>query len=56
MESEFNLASLQNGSDIRGIAIKTSDHDITLTDESIEKIAYGYAVWLKEVKQLAIED
>ncbi|MER2173380.1 MAG: phosphomannomutase/phosphoglucomutase [Carnobacterium sp.] len=56
MKSEFNLASLQNGSDIRGIAIKTSDHEVTLTNEIIEKIAYGYAVWLKEVKKLAIED
>lgn len=56
MESEFNLASLQNGSDIRGIAIKTSDHEITLTDERIEKIAYGFAVWLREVKHLAVED
>lgn len=54
--SEFNLASLQNGSDIRGIAIKTPEHELTLTDERIEKIAYGFAVWLKEVKQLEIED
>lgn len=54
--SEFNLASLQNGSDIRGIAIETSDHEITLTDERVEKIAYGFAVWLKEVKQLEVEN
>lgn len=54
--SEFKLTSLQNGSDIRGIAIETSDHGITLTDERVEKIAYGFAVWLKEAKHLAIED
>ncbi len=54
--AEFNLTSLQNGSDIRGIAIKTPEHEITLTDERIEKIAYGFAVWLKEVKKLATED
>lgn len=54
--SEFKLASLQNGSDIRGIAIETSDHGLTLTDERVEKIAYGFAVWLKEEKHLAIED
>lgn len=54
--SEFNLASLQNGSDIRGIAIKTSDHEVTLTDERVEKIAYGFAVWLKEIKKLSLEN
>ena len=54
--AEFNLTSLQNGSDIRGIAIRTPEHEITLTDERVEKIAYGFAVWLKEVKKLATED
>lgn len=54
--SEFNLASLQNGSDIRGIAIKTAEHELTLTDERVEKIAYGFAIWLKEAKQLDIQN
>lgn len=48
---EFDLASLQNGSDIRGIALETPEHEVTLTDERVEKIAYGFAVWLKEVKK-----
>lgn len=54
--SEFKLASLQNGSDIRGIAIETAEHKLTLSDERIENIAYGFAAWLKEVKQLDVEN
>lgn len=53
--SDSGLASLQNGSDIRGIALQTSDNQVTLTDERIERIAYGLAVWLKEVKQLPVD-
>ena len=53
---EFDLASLQNGSDIRGIALETPEHEVTLTDERVEKIAYGFAVWLKEVKKIVVED
>ena len=50
--SEFNLATLQNGSDIRGVAIQTKNNDLTLTDERIKKIIYGFLVWLKEIKNL----
>ncbi|MEG0679709.1 MAG: phosphomannomutase/phosphoglucomutase, partial [Carnobacterium sp.] len=50
--SEFNLATLQNGSDIRGIAIQTKNNDLTLTDERIEKIIYGLLVWLEKIKNL----
>ncbi|MEG0474473.1 MAG: phosphomannomutase/phosphoglucomutase [Carnobacterium sp.] len=50
------LASLQNGSDIRGIAMQTDQYEVTLTDERIEAIAYGLAVWLKEAKQLKVTD
>ncbi|MBC1537816.1 phosphomannomutase/phosphoglucomutase [Listeria seeligeri] len=46
------LEALQNGSDIRGIAIATEKNQITLTDERVEKIAYGFAKWLKEEKQV----
>ncbi|WP_271000377.1 phosphomannomutase/phosphoglucomutase [Listeria seeligeri] len=44
------LEALQNGSDIRGIAIATEKYPITLTDERVEKIAYGFAKWLKAEK------
>ena len=53
--SEVNLATLQNGSDIRGIAIQTKNNDLTLTDERIEKIIFGFLVWLKEIKNLDSE-
>ncbi|WP_034550417.1 phosphoglucomutase [Carnobacterium funditum] len=50
--SEFNLTNLQNGSDIRGIAIQTKNNEQTLTDERIEQISYGLLVWLKDIKKL----
>lgn len=49
--SEFNLLELQNGSDIRGIAIATKNNELSLTDDRIEKISYGLLVWLKEMKK-----
>ena len=55
-ESTNELLKLQNGSDIRGIAIKTPEHDITLHDQTIESIAFGFACWLKEKKQLVMDN
>jgi phosphomannomutase len=52
MPTEFNLTELQNGSDIRGMAIQTKTNDLTLTDERIKMISYGLVVWLKEIKKL----
>ncbi|MCA9766300.1 MAG: phosphomannomutase/phosphoglucomutase [Carnobacterium sp.] len=49
---EFHLADLQNGSDIRGIAIQTKNNELTLTNDRIEKISYGLMAWLKEYKKL----
>ncbi|MDN6626568.1 MAG: phosphomannomutase/phosphoglucomutase [Pisciglobus halotolerans] len=46
------MLELQSGSDIRGIATQTNDTTITLTDEAIEAIAYGFVVWLKNKKQV----
>ncbi|MBE7091808.1 MAG: phosphomannomutase/phosphoglucomutase [Clostridiales bacterium] len=40
---------LKNGSDIRGIAIKSENGDINLTDEVVYKIACGFAYWLQSV-------
>lgn len=50
------LVSLQNGSDIRGIAIATEHQQATLTEERITQIAYGFITWLKEIKRLAISE
>ncbi|MBC1419531.1 phosphomannomutase/phosphoglucomutase [Listeria fleischmannii] len=47
------LLALQNGSDIRGIAIQTDEHDITLTDDAIQKIAQGITLFLKQKKKLS---
>lgn len=55
-ESTNELMKLQNGSDIRGIAIKTADQDITLHEHTIECIAFGFARWLKEKKQLVMDN
>ncbi len=44
--------ALQNGSDIRGIAIQTDEHDMTLTDEAIQKIARGITLFLTKKKGL----
>ena len=40
---------LKNGSDIRGIAIKSENGDINLTDEAVYKIAKGFGYWLQNV-------
>lgn len=48
----MTLEKLINGSDIRGIAIKTDDHDVNLTDEAIRKIAHGFVHFLSEEKQI----
>lgn len=42
------LAKLQNGTDIRGIAIKTSEKDVNLTSSVVKVIGNGFVKWLKE--------
>lgn len=44
------LSALQNGSDIRGIGLETEEHQLTLTDEAIGKIARGILVFLQKKK------
>ncbi|MGL4763275.1 MAG: phosphomannomutase/phosphoglucomutase [Sarcina sp.] len=41
-----NLEKLQNGTDIRGIALEEGDLKLTLTKEAVEKIAIGFSKWL----------
>lgn len=48
MAEENSLRMLQNGSDIRGIAMTTNKQEATLTPERVEAIAHGYMAWLQE--------
>lgn len=42
------MLELQNGSDIRGIAISTEESNANLTPEKAEKIAIGILTWLEK--------
>lgn len=48
----MSLKQLQNGSDIRGIAISTDEHRANLTPEAVEKITAGILNWLLDQQQL----
>lgn len=52
MAVDSNLHALQNGSDIRGIAITTPKHEATLTIERVKKIGTAFNNWLNEVVNL----
>ena len=43
-----DLAKLQNGSDIRGIAIATDELAVNLTAEAVKQIASGLVNWLRQ--------
>lgn len=43
---------LQNGTDIRGIAIATPEHAVTLTSLMVREIGYGFRKWLIEEKNI----
>lgn len=47
-----DLRALQNGSDIRGVAVSYESETANLTPEQVEKIAVGIVNWLGEEKQL----
>ncbi|EOH92686.1 phosphoglucomutase/phosphomannomutase [Enterococcus villorum] len=42
------LKARQKGSDIRGIAITTKNHQANFTQEEIKKISFGFVNWLKQ--------
>lgn len=42
---------LQNGSDIRGIAIATKEHQVNLTPQAVRLIANGVVCWLRREKE-----
>ena len=43
-----DMKALQNGSDIRGIALPVEGHEVNLTTDRVEKIGWGLANWLKK--------
>ena len=46
------LLALQNGSDVRGIAISTEKHEATLTADKVTRIGYGFVEWLQKDKNI----
>ncbi|WP_238886068.1 phosphomannomutase/phosphoglucomutase [Clostridium sp. YIM B02551] len=44
------LKRLQNGTDIRGIAIETSEHKVNLTPTTVRFIGNGFVKWIKKNK------
>ena len=46
------LSALQNGSDIRGIAITHEEFKANLTEKEVREIGVGILAWLKEVKKI----
>lgn len=48
MTVESPFYALQNGSDIRGIAIATPQNEVTLTEERVTKIGSAFLTWLRE--------
>jgi phosphomannomutase len=49
----MELKALQNGSDIRGIAVDHEEKKANLTPAQVEKIAVGMVHWLRDEKNLA---
>lgn len=43
-----DLAKLQNGSDIRGIAIATEEWEVNLTADAVKSITSGLIAWLRQ--------
>ena len=48
MMEKAALLALQNGSDVRGIAIPTEKHEATLTADKVTRIGYGFVDWLQK--------
>lgn len=42
------LFKLQNGSDVRGVAIEGNGEAVTLTEEAVNRIAGAFAIWLQK--------
>ena len=39
---------LKSGTDIRGVAVQTAEHEVELTDRAVYDLTGGFCVWLKE--------
>ncbi len=50
-----DMKALQNGSDIRGIALPVEGHEVNLTTDRVEKIGWGLANWLKKRRNQLIQ-
>ena len=47
--SEINLMKLQNGSDVRGIALEgVADEHVNLTEDACNRIGQAFAFWLSK--------
>ncbi len=47
--SDFNWKKLQNGSDIRGVALEgIANEEVNLTSEVVSKLGKAFAMWLRE--------
>lgn len=44
----MDLSKLQNGSDIRGVAIENADYKVNLSEEVVKKITIGFCLWIKK--------
>ena len=57
MEDNFNWKKLQNGSDIRGVALEgIADEKVNLTPEVIKRIGKGFVTFLTEKLEKNIKD
>ena len=45
------MKALQNGSDIRGIALPVEGYEVNLTTDMVKKIGWGLANWIKKKKK-----
>ncbi|HGF7664776.1 TPA: phosphomannomutase/phosphoglucomutase [Enterococcus faecium] len=46
-----DMKALQNGSDIRGIALPVEGYEVNLTTDMVKKIGWGLANWIKKKKK-----
>lgn len=52
----MQFLNLQNGSDIRGVAIETPSEKITLTNEHVKWIAISFGLWLSKTTGIQTDD
>ncbi|MCC9082240.1 hypothetical protein LOS20_10390 [Enterococcus faecium] len=50
-----DMKALQNGSDIRGIALPVEGYEVNLTTDMVKKIGWGLANWIKKRRNQPIQ-